>query len=175
MKTTNTKFRKFHPTGTVRGVHIPPAALALSGFGKEDALEGHAMSDAVVLLRKEMNASELLRAADALKNLATSLCVHLYRACSRCQECSEVCPYGPEDFAVDIDLSDELRKAAGIAPDAKLRAEFGDGVAVIHADDGAPGLRDVPPYIMAPFLTLGGCPGDLDEHIQEGDVIYGGE
>ena len=77
MKTTNTKFRKFYPTGTVRGVHIPPAALALSGFGKEDALEGHAMSDAVVLLRKEMNASELLRAADALKNLATSLCVHL--------------------------------------------------------------------------------------------------
>ena len=175
MKTTNMEYRQFYPAGTAKGVHIPPAALALSGFGKEDALEGHALESVVVLLRREMNASELLRAAGALQELAGSLYTHLCLACSQCQECSEECPYGPEDFALDIDLPDELRAAAGIAPDAKLRAEFGDGVAVIHADDGAPSLRDVPPHIMAAFLALGGCPGDLEEHIQEGDVIYGGE
>ena len=169
------EFRKFNPINTVKGVHIPPTALTLSGFGKEDVLEGHALSDAVVLLRKEMNASQLLRAAGALHELATELYAHLHYSCAHCEECSEECPYGPEDFAFDIDLPDNLREAAGIPPDAKLQAEFGDGMAVIHADDGTPSLRDVPPHVMAAFLSLRGCPGDLECHIKEGDIIYGGE
>ena len=175
MKTTNMEYRQFYPAGTAKGVHIPPAALALSDFGKEDALEGHALESVVVLLRREMNASELLRAAGALHELATNLYAHLHYACAHCEECSEECPYGPEDFAFDIDLPDNLREAAGIPPDAKLQAEFGDGMAVIHADDGTPSLRDVPPHVMAAFLSLRGCPGDLECHIKEGDIIYGGE
>ena len=167
------EFRKFNLINTAKGAHIPPAALSVSGFGKEEFMEGHALSDSVVILKKEMCASELLRAASALEKLAAELYAHLGMVCSHCQDCSDTCPYGPEDFGIDVELPDAIRKAAGIPKEAKLQVDIEEGAAVIRVDDGMPGLRNVPPHIMEAFLADGRCPDDLLDHIMEGDIVYG--
>lgn len=65
-------------------LYIPPAALRLAKFSGEDSAELHVIEDALVILKQEMTAAELLRAAYALHQLSVELCTHLALACGRC-------------------------------------------------------------------------------------------
>lgn len=172
------KFEKISPAD---GVTIPAAALKLSGFTPGEDAEYHTLKDAVVVLKKQMTASEVVRAAWALQQLSAELCVHLAEQCCPCDGCADCgglvrcCPYSPLNFAVDIELPDELRELAGIEKDAPLHVELlDDGEISICANHEGPGLWDVPAPMMQGLLAAGLCPAGLEDALEQEDVIYGG-
>jgi hypothetical protein len=65
-------------------VRIPSAAMILSGLDESKQLEFHTLDEAVVLLKSEMTASELLSAIDSLSDLTTQLIVQLVNVCGEC-------------------------------------------------------------------------------------------
>ena len=169
------RFEKLNPTDSVT---IPAAAMKLSGFAPGEDAGYHTLSDAVVVLKKRMNASELIRAAWALKQLSAELCTHLAMQCrdGECGECADPekgCPYSALDFTHDIDLPDELLEMAGIPKGAPLHLELEDGEVIISSNHDGPSLWDVPAPLMKGFLAAGICPGELDEKLKTGEMVYG--
>ena len=157
------------------GIQVQAAMMKDSGFHMGEEVELRPMADTVVLMRAKMNAAELIRTANSLRELAAELYGCFGNACGRCHHCSEECPYEPEDYGVEVDLPEELRYAANIPLDAKLRMEFTNGTVVIHVDEDKTGLRTVPLEILENYLAHGCCPCDMEFHFLKGDVIYGGE
>lgn len=82
---------KFVKGTTNQKLYIPQAALRLAKFSEKDSAELHVIEDALVILKREMNATELLRAAHALHQLAVELYTQLAEACGRCGGCEECC------------------------------------------------------------------------------------
>lgn len=169
---------KFEKRNTANGINIPPAALRISGFAPQEGAEYHALGDCVVVLKKTMNASELVRAAWALHDLATELMNRLAGRCGgcggQCGSCDGECPYHWADFAVDSPLSDEARELGGISEHGVVHMEFPENGGVLLAENnGEPGLWDVPVPIMEGLLASGVCPASLEMPIKSGEAVYG--
>lgn len=172
------KFEKFD---LAEGMKIPRAALKLSGFGEHEAAEYHTLQDAVVVLKKQMSALELIRAAWSLQRLCAELCTHLALLCDPCGACAEcdkedgnACSYSPLDFALDFDIPDELREQAGIPENAPVHVELlEDGEFTVGVNHGDPCLWDVPAPLMKGLLGAGICPAVLEELLKTGALIYG--
>ena len=171
---------KFEKHDLTEGCKLPVAALKLSGFGAHEAAEYHTLTNAVVVLKKRMNALELIRAVWSLHLLSTELSTALSMLCDprgSCAECSEdgkTCPYDALDFALDFDIPDELRERAGIPEGAPLHAELlDDGEITISTNHDGPGLWDVPAPLMKGLLATGICPSILKDLLEDGEVIYG--
>lgn len=99
---------KFVKEYTGTNLVIPAAALKVSQF-KEQKVELHALEDAVVILKGQMTAMEMIRAMKSLNQLSGELADQLAKACGRCGGCDwEGCPYKNGD-GYGICLPDEQR------------------------------------------------------------------
>lgn len=161
---------KFIKEITPKGFRIPSAAMKLSGFQAGRQAEYHVEDSAIVVLKKEMTALELVQAIQSLKRAASGLLVHLVQVCGLCSQCEEDCPYGAAE--VPVHLPDELLDRAGIPREARLNAFAEDGDVVISAAPG-PDLRDLTPDMMELLRQFGVCLDELDRLLTEGEAIYG--
>lgn len=109
------KFNKQMDSGALL---IPRAAFKISSFEADEKTEIHALDSAVIVLKKQMTAMELIQAADALHRLATELTAHLAMACGECGEEENTVTIGIAEY--DHDLRDvppyllEMLAEAGI-------------------------------------------------------------
>ena len=169
---------RFEMPDHTSSVTIPAAAMTISGFAPGEDAQYHTLSGAVVVLKKQMTAAQLIRAAWSLKQLSAELCTELAMLCRAgdCSECADEvkgCPYNALDFTHEIDLPDELLEMAGIPSGAPLHLELEDGEVIISSNHDGPGLWDVPAPLMKGFLAAGICPGELDEKLKTGEIVYG--
>lgn len=116
------KFNKQMDSGALL---IPRAAFKISSFEADEKAEIHALDSAVIVLKKQMTAMELIQAADALHRLATELTAHLAMACGECGECEDGCPFDDLEEGM-LELPDYLRREACIPDGAKLCAYADD-------------------------------------------------
>ena len=114
--------QKFIKNTTKKKLVIPNIVMELSEFERGAQVEICALPDAVVVLKREMTAMELVRAVDSLQRLAVELNRHLAAACGSCEACDgrggEECPADPE--RTKTVLPEEVRRDAGIPEDAKI-------------------------------------------------------
>ena len=154
---------------------LPPAAFTLSGLDGEEHYELRTGAVVLVILKPRMTAMKLIRAADDLHELSAELHAHLAGVCGACDDC-ERCPYD-DPTPEEIVLSGALRAEAGIRENRKLCAEVDkESGCVIISDAGYDhDLSDVPEDVREMFVCAGISLCDLDQHLREGDIVYGGE
>ena len=129
--------QKFIKNTTKKKLVIPNVVMELSEFERGEMVEICALPDAVVVLKREMTAMELIRAVESLQRLAMELNRHLARVCGPCEDCSGDgdCPAEPAHTRTAI--PDEVRKDVRIPANAKLCAWPGEQegmVTVAQAD-----------------------------------------
>lgn len=169
--------QKFTKNTTKKKLVIPNTVLDLSGLEKGEPVEIQALDNAVVILRKEMTAMELVRAIDSLQGTVLDLTQHLTDVCGPCEDCSgsdgEKCPADPSRTTTLI--PEEVRKDAHIPADAKLCAWPGDmpGTVSIGQADYRYDLTDVPAWVLEILASYGVCLGALEERLMEEDIVYG--
>lgn len=165
---------KFIKGTTKKKLVIPNTVMAMSGFERGGMVEIRALTDAVVILKKEMTAMELANAVDGLQRLAVELLAELAGVCGPCQDCgSGECPAAPDRTATV--LPEEVRKDAGIPEGAKLRACPGEerGTVRVSQADYRYDLTDVPDWERSVLESLGVCLGDLKDLLMSEDIVYG--
>ena len=156
-------------------VALPGAAYTLCGFDNTHDFELRTAPGVLVVLKQQMTAMDLINAIDTLLELAAQYGEHLSEVCGECGECGQ-CPYdGPP--REEVDITDELREAAGLSPDHKIAVEADRGnQRLILSDAGyAHDLRDVPEYLADMFICGGVALCYLDQHLRKDDFIYGGK
>lgn len=169
--------QKFIKETTKKKLVIPNAVLELSGLEKGEPVEIRVADDAVIILRKEMTAMELLRAIDSIQDAALALTLHIVNACGPCEDCSgsggEECPADPSRTMTVI--PDEVRKEVHIPEDVKLCAWPGDkpGTVKVGQADYRYDLTDVPAWELEILASHGVCLGSLEEMLMAEDVVYG--
>ena len=169
--------QKFIKNTTKKKLVIPNVVMELSEFERGEMVEICALPDAVVVLKREMTAMELIRAVESLQRLAMELNRHLARVCGPCEDCNgsggEDCPADPSRTATVI--PDEVRKEVHIPADAKLCAWPGDkpGTVTVEQADYRYDLTDVPEWELSALAMMGVCLGNLEERLMAEDVVYG--
>ena len=153
------------------GILIPTGALRFSGFGAHEAAEYRAMSDAVVVLKKEMDPLELYRAFRSLTELMEEL---LQIAFSDCDGNCEDCPYDRMDFPVEIEIPERLRPRAGLSRGDSLfvREDAEDVAEAIREDEDFELLREFPSDILRAYVEAGVCPAILENSFMVGDAPH---
>lgn len=154
-----------------KGLRLRKEILDASGFQREAALDVHGAEQAIVLLKKEMTAMELVQAVQSLGGLTYQLTSHLAKVCGPCQHCESPCPCTQEEEPVQV--PEDLLERAGIPKDAKLDVFAENGRITVSAAE-APDLRDVPPEMLELLRQSGVCLDALEELMMKEDVIYGG-
>ena len=168
---------KFTKNTTKKNLAIPNNALEKSSFELGKPVEIRAMDSAVVILRKEMTAMELIRAIDSLQDTVLDLTQHLVGVCGPCEDCSgsggEECPADPSRTATII--PDEILKEVHIPTDAKLCAWPGNepGTVTVGRADYRYDLTDVPAWVLEVLASHGACLGMLEDRLMEDEPIYG--
>ena len=167
--------QKFVKSTTKKKLVIPNVVLELSEFERGGMVEICALPDAVVVLKREMTAMELIRAVDSLQRLAVELNQHLAEACGPCEHCSEdgECPALPERTQTAV--PEAVMKDAGIPAGAKLCSWPGEepGTVTVGQADYRYDLTDVPEWELSTLAMMGVCLGELDEKLMSEDVVYG--
>lgn len=80
---------------------LPQQAFELCNFTAADSLELHSGHSAIVLVKEQMTALELIEAAEMLREMASDLMVELAKACGRCDNCGEENPQPCSDCKGD--------------------------------------------------------------------------
>ena len=80
---------KFVRKSSIKGVCIPESALKLSKLPDGENLELHTLDHALVLLKGQMTAPELLHVAHQLSSLSAQLLCYLSEVCGPCEDCDE--------------------------------------------------------------------------------------
>lgn len=167
--------QKFIKNTTKKKLVIPNVVLELSGFEKGGTVEICALPEAVVVLKREMTAMELIRAVDSLQRLAVELNRHLAEVCGPCEDCGGdgECPALPERTRTA--LPEAVREEAGIPADAKLCAWPGNdpGTVTVGQADYRYDLTDVPEWELSTLAMMGVCLGELEERLMAEDIVYG--
>ena len=120
---------KFIKEITPKGLLLPVTAARLAGFEANEKAEYHTLKGAMVVLKGQMTAMELLTAARSLQELAVELHTHLAKVCGQCDGCGKDAENGGEGCplteleADGITLPDYLLEEAGIPEGTKLCAE----------------------------------------------------
>lgn len=137
-----------------------------------DEIEFNTLENAVVAMKTTMNAMELIKVAEGLKNLSEELIVHLAGICGRCHDCSYCERF--EEFD-EIIVPDYLLEEAGIPKDAKLCActEEDSGEIIVMQADYDYDIADVPKFVIDIFEMSGICIRELEEKIIMEDIVYG--
>lgn len=155
-----------------KGLRIRREIVDASGFAGNEALAVHGEEHAIVVMKEEMTAMELLQSIQSLSALASGMMACLAHICGSCGHCEGGCPYAHID--TEPTRPDEaLLKQAGIPKDARLNVTAEDGAVIFEAAEGHD-LRDVPPEILELFRQTGVCLDVLDELLESGEIIYGG-
>ena len=166
---------KFVKGTTKKKLVIPNAVMELGGFEKGAPVEIRALPDAVVVLKREMTAMELIRAVESLQRLAMELNRHLAGVCGPCEDCSGDgdCPAEPAHTRTAI--PDEVRKDVRIPANAKLCAWPGEqeGTVTVAQADYRYDLTDVPEWELSTLAMMGVCLGELEERLMAEDIVYG--
>ncbi len=137
-----------------------------------EEIEFNTLENAVVAMKTTMNAMELIKVAEGLKNLSEELIVHLAGICGRCHDCSYCERF--EEFD-EIIVPDYLLEEAGIPKDAKLCActEEDSGEITVMQADYDYDIADVPKFVIDIFEMSGICIRELEERIMMEDIVYG--
>lgn len=137
-----------------------------------DEIEFNTLENAVVAMKTTMNAMELIKVAEGLKNLSEELIVHLAGICGRCHDCSYCDRFEEYD---EIIVPDYLLEEAGIPKDAKLCActEEDSGEIIVMQADYDYDIADVPKFVIDIFEMSGICIRELEERIMMEDIVYG--
>lgn len=167
--------QKFIKNTTKKKLVIPNVVMELSEFERGGMVEICALPDAVVVLKREMTAMELIRAVDSLQRLAMELNRHLAGVCGPCEDCrgDGDCPAEPAHTRTAI--PDEVRKDVRIPANAKLCAWPGEqeGTVTVAQADYRYDLTDVPEWELSTLAMLGVCLGNLEEKLMAEDTVYG--
>ena len=158
----------FNTKITREGLSIPKSAAKASSFASWEDLRGHALPQAIVVLKKQMTAKELLAAADSLYQLFLTLLLELLNCCGQCDNCVDGCPFELERQAR---LSDEELEEMGISLTDHLSVLDDDGDLLIT--QRYPGLEDVPVALMRMLDESGICLSGLADYLRTGDIVYG--
>ena len=137
-----------------------------------EEIEFNTLENAVVAMKTTMNAMELIKVAEGLKNLSEELIVHLAGICGRCHDCSYCDRFEEYD---EIIVPDYLLEEAGIPKDAKLCActEEDSGEIIVMQADYDYDIADVPKFVIDIFEMSGICIRELEERIMMEDIVYG--
>ena len=137
-----------------------------------DEIEFNTLENAIVAMKTTMNAMELIKVAEGLKNLSEELIVHLAGICGRCHDCSYCDRFEEYD---EIIVPDYLLEEAGIPKDAKLCActEEDSGEIIVMQADYDYDIADVPKFVIDIFEMSGICIRELEERIMTEDIVYG--
>ena len=173
---------KFIKEITPKGLLLPVTAARLAGFEANEKAEYHTLKGAMVVLKGQMTAMELLTAARSLQELAVELHTHLAKVCGQCDGCGKDAENGGEGCplteleADGITLPDYLLEEAGIPEGTKLCAEVDEeeNTVTIFPVGYDHDLRDLPPDTLEMFLAANVCLGELEERLMVGDTVYGG-
>ena len=173
---------KFIKEITPKGLLLPVTAARLAGFEANEKAEYHTLKGAMVVLKGQMTAMELLTAARSLQELAVELHTHLAKVCGQCDGCGKDAENGGEGCplteleADGITLPDYLLEEAGIPEGTKLCADVDEEeqTVTIFPAGYDHDLRDIPPGILEVFLAANVCLGELEERLMVGDTVYGG-
>ena len=169
--------QSFTKETTKKKLVIPNTVLEVSGLEKGEPVEIQALDDAVVILRKEMTAMELVRAIDSLQSAVLDLTLYLVDVCGPCEDCNGSgggeCPADPSRTATII--PEEVRKDVCIPAGAKLCAWPGDvpGTVMVRQADYRYDLTDVPAWVLEVLTSHGVCLGKLEDLIISEDPVYG--
>ncbi len=153
-------------------VSLPNEILNAADLTGCDEIEFNTLENAVVAMKTTMNAMELIKVAEGLKNLSEELIVHLAGICGRCHDCSYCERF--EEFD-EIIVPDYLLEEAGIPKDAKLCActEEDSGEIIVMQADYDYDIADVPKFVIDIFEMSGICIRELEERIMIDDIVYG--
>ena len=153
-------------------VSLPNEILNAADLTGCEEIEFNTLENAIVAMKTTMNAMELIKVAEGLKNLSEELIVHLAGICGRCHDCSYCERF--EEFD-EIIVPDYLLEEAGIPKDAKLCActEEDSGEIIVMQADYDYDIADVPKFVIDIFEMSGICIRELEERIMMEDVVYG--
>ena len=153
-------------------VSLPIEILNAADLTRCEEIEFNALENSVVAMKTTMNAMELIKVAEGLKNLSEELIVHLAGICGRCHDCSYCERF--EEFD-EIIVPDYLLEEAGIPKDAKLCActEEDSGEIIVMQADYDYDIADVPKFVIDIFEMSGICIRELEERIMMEDIVYG--
>jgi hypothetical protein len=153
-------------------VSLPIEILNAADLTGCDEIEFNTLENAIVAMKTTMNAMELIKVAEGLKNLSEELIVHLAGICGRCHDCSYCERF--EEFD-EIIVPDYLLEEAGIPKDAKLCActEEDSGEIIVMQADYDYDIADVPKFVIDIFEMSGICIRELEEKIMMDDIVYG--
>ena len=153
-------------------ISLPNEILNAADLTGCEEIEFNTLENAVVAMKTTMNAMELIKVAEGLKNLSEELIVHLAGICGRCHDCSYCERF--EEFD-EIIVPDYLLEEAGIPKDAKLCActEEDSGEIIVMQADYDYDIADVPKFVIDIFEMSGICIRELEEKIMMEDIVYG--
>lgn len=153
-------------------ISLPNEILNAADLTGCEEIEFNTLENAVVAMKTTMNAMELIKVAEGLKNLSEELIVHLAEICGRCHDCSYCERF--EEFD-EIIVPDYLLEEAGIPKDAKLCActEEDSGEIIVMQADYDYDIADVPKFVIDIFEMSGICIRELEEKIMMEDIVYG--
>lgn len=153
-------------------ISLPNEILNAADLTGCEEIEFNTLENAVVAMKTTMNAMELIKVAEGLKNLSEELIVHLAGICGRCHDCSYCERF--EEFD-EIIVPDYLLEEAGIPKDAKLCActEEDSGEIIVMQADYDYDIADVPKFVIDIFEMSGICIRELEERIMVEDIVYG--
>jgi len=153
-------------------ISLPNEILNAADLTGCEEIEFNTLENAVVAMKTTMNAMELIKVAEGLKNLSEELIVHLAGICVRCHDCSYCERF--EEFD-EIIVPDYLLEEAGIPKDAKLCActEEDSGEIIVMKADYDYDIADVPKFVIDIFEMSGICIRELEERIMMEDIVYG--
>jgi hypothetical protein len=165
-------FMKMIKENTGNNINLPIEILKASDLISCSEIELNTIENAVVAMKTTMNAMELIKVAEGLKNLSEELVVHLAGVCGSCQDCSYC--QGLEELD-EIIVPDYLLEEAGIPKDAKLCActEEDSGEIIVMQADYSYDIADVPNFVINIFEMSGICIRELEEKIMMEDIVYG--
>lgn len=157
-----------------KNIIIPLEVLKASKILNSRDLELKTVENGFIVMKGTMNAMELIKIAEGLKNLSEDLITHLAGVCGRCDDCSYCTRFDEFD---EILLPDYLLEEAGIPTDAKLCAytEEDSGEIVVMQSDHNYDMADVPQFVIDIFEISGVCIRELEENLILENIVYGDE
>lgn len=157
-----------------KNIIIPLEVLKASKILDSRDLELKTVENGFIVMKGTMDAMELIKLAEGLKNLSEDLITHLAGVCGRCDDCSYCEGYDEFD---EIIVPNYLLEEAGIPTDAKLCAyteEESREIVVMQSDHNYD-LVDVPQFVIDIFEISGVCIRELEEHLIIENIVYGDE
>ena len=157
-----------------KNIIIPLEVLKASKILNSRDLELKTVENGFIVMKGTMNAMELIKIAEGLKNLSEDLITHLAGICGRCDDCSYCTRFDEFD---EILLPDYLLEEAGIPINAKLCAytEEDSGEIVVMQSDHNYDMADVPQFVIDIFEISGVCIRELEENLILENIVYGDE